>query len=277
MKPDNQLINNQLANVLMDPNLPIKAYIQSCSLLYQRAMASMSENNLELAFIYLLRAASLIMTSLVPTSTHAISKGTLGSIILGAVVLIHPDYPLLPPNFQASLQADGHRYINELAPLKARLSQRHSEVSHYDPVLLAHHSVKTANSSSKSRINFRPLKSSNPPVSSASRSLLYSDIRKTTSSSQKFNSTPPLSQSSSIDPLKLYNSSTQNLKQSISPPSSPSHLNSNKTSLDDWQLMDDSDLHPNQKIPKTSRHQLSGSSDRNQSIWPCCDARIGAQ
>ncbi|CAH7667501.1 hypothetical protein PPACK8108_LOCUS1901 [Phakopsora pachyrhizi] len=61
------------------------------------------------------------MTSLVPTSTHAISKGTLGSIILGAVVLIvsptlnrvlvedlpskHPDYPLLTPNFQATLQA----------------------------------------------------------------------------------------------------------------------------------------------------------------------------
>ncbi|KAI8461911.1 hypothetical protein BY996DRAFT_6408305 [Phakopsora pachyrhizi] len=60
------------------------------------------------------------MTSLVPTSTHAISKGTLGSIILGAVVLIvsptlnrvlvedlpskHPDYPLLTPNFQANLQ-----------------------------------------------------------------------------------------------------------------------------------------------------------------------------
>ncbi|CAH7686999.1 hypothetical protein PPACK8108_LOCUS21720 [Phakopsora pachyrhizi] len=137
MKPDNQLNNNhhpprsfaqliELANAPMDPNLPIKAYIQSCSLLYQRcfgfsscfelsiktysAMTSMSENNLELAFIYLLRASS----------THAISKGTLGSIILGAVVLIvsptlnrvlvedlpskHPDYPLLTPNFQANLQ-----------------------------------------------------------------------------------------------------------------------------------------------------------------------------
>ncbi|CAH7678447.1 hypothetical protein PPACK8108_LOCUS12975 [Phakopsora pachyrhizi] len=68
MKPDNQLNNNlhpprsfaqliELANIPLDPNLPMKAYIQSCSLLYQRAMTSMSENNLELAFIYLLRAA----------------------------------------------------------------------------------------------------------------------------------------------------------------------------------------------------------------------------
>ncbi|CAH7686007.1 hypothetical protein PPACK8108_LOCUS20602 [Phakopsora pachyrhizi] len=137
MKPDNQLNNNhhpprsfaqliELANAPMDPNLPIKAYIQICLLLYQRcfgfsscfelsiktysAMTSISENNLELAFIYLLRAAS----------THAISKGTLGSIILGAVVLIvsptlnrvlvedlpskHPDYPLLTSNFQANPQ-----------------------------------------------------------------------------------------------------------------------------------------------------------------------------
>ncbi|CAH7667395.1 hypothetical protein PPACK8108_LOCUS1785 [Phakopsora pachyrhizi] len=75
------------------------------------------------------------MTSLVPTSTHAISKGTLGSIILGAVVLIvsptlnrvlvedlpskHPDYPLLTPNFQATLQAEQvgiTQYINPCLP-----------------------------------------------------------------------------------------------------------------------------------------------------------------
>ncbi|CAH7666371.1 hypothetical protein PPACK8108_LOCUS722 [Phakopsora pachyrhizi] len=82
----------------MDPNLPIKAYIQSCSLLYQRAMTSMSENVLELAFIYLLRAARVLVKDL-PSK--------------------HPDYPLLTPNFQAALQAEQvgiTQYINPCLP-----------------------------------------------------------------------------------------------------------------------------------------------------------------
>ncbi|KAA1069298.1 hypothetical protein PGT21_020134 [Puccinia graminis f. sp. tritici] len=90
-----------IAQVPFDARLAIKSYVRSCEMLYQQAKKD--EEQLELAYIYLSRAARIIIHDL-PS---------------------HPDYHQLPPSYQAQLKADGLKYLEALLPIKSKLKHQH--------------------------------------------------------------------------------------------------------------------------------------------------------
>ncbi|KNZ45199.1 hypothetical protein VP01_83g17 [Puccinia sorghi] len=93
-----------LAKINFNNQLPIKSYVRSCQMLFHQAHIHQA-TDIDLAFIYLFRAARVILQDL-PT---------------------HPEYSLLPPAYRAQIEADGMKYLDAMVPIKTKLTNRYNQ------------------------------------------------------------------------------------------------------------------------------------------------------
>ncbi|PLW34604.1 hypothetical protein PCANC_16070 [Puccinia coronata f. sp. avenae] len=230
----------EMAQVAFDCRLPIRSYVRSCEMLFQQANIH-QPTDLDLAFIYLFRAAKIIVHDL-PS---------------------HPEYPLLPPAYRSQIEADGIKYLDAMVPIKAKLVHRHNQYLHKKSTSKIHSHAILSRSTHNSHLP--PHSPSYPPQSqSTSFSLQHACPPLAPSSSPpSLLSTPTLSASfnHSADSSTSFPSTSSILNTPPQPTPDPNaehphhHHDASDPSLADWTLVDSP---PYDSVRKTWQQPSNG-------------------